>query len=85
MLLNEYMLTDGAMSNRELAEAIKCDPAQIRQWRSLGPDGELQRRPGAAYCVAIEQATGGRVSRADLRPDDWAAIWPELAERARAA
>lgn len=30
------------------------------------------------YCAAIETATG--VSRQDLRPDDWQAIWPELAE-----
>lgn len=31
-------------------------------------------------CVAIEQATGGQVTRRDLRPDDWQAIWPELAD-----
>ncbi len=30
------------------------------------------------YCNAIEQATGGLVTRRDLRPDDWAEIWPEL-------
>lgn len=41
-------------------------------------------------CVAIEQATGGAVTRRDLRPDDWISIWPELAgspkrgEKARA-
>jgi hypothetical protein len=29
-------------------------------------------------CVQIEQATGGLVTRRDLRPDDWAQIWPEL-------
>lgn len=33
-----------------------------------------------ARCVAIEQATAGAVTRRDLRPDDWAAIWPELSE-----
>lgn len=31
-----------------------------------------------ARCVAIEQATGGAVTRKDLR-SDWAEIWPELA------
>lgn len=31
-----------------------------------------------ARCVAIEMATGGVVSRKDLRRD-WLAIWPELA------
>lgn len=28
--------------------------------------------------VAIEQATKGKVTRKDLRPDDWFSIWPEL-------
>lgn len=30
-------------------------------------------------CVAIERETHGEVTRIDLRPDDWAANWPELA------
>jgi len=29
-------------------------------------------------CVAIERATGGVVTRRDLRPKDWRNIWPEL-------
>jgi DNA-binding transcriptional regulator YdaS (Cro superfamily) len=29
-------------------------------------------------CVQIEEATGGSVTRQDLRPGDWEAIWPEL-------
>lgn len=32
-----------------------------------------------ARAVAIEVATGGKVTRKDLRPDDWKQIWPELA------
>jgi DNA-binding transcriptional regulator YdaS (Cro superfamily) len=32
--------------------------------------------------MAIERATNGLVTRRDLRPDDWKAIWPELAEPA---
>ena len=30
------------------------------------------------YCIPIEQATRGLVTRKDLRPDDWRATWPEL-------
>ena len=30
-------------------------------------------------CLVIEQMTGDAVTRKDLRPDDWQAIWPELA------
>lgn len=33
----------------------------------------------ARHCVAIERATGGKVTRRELRPDDWAELWPELA------
>ena len=32
---------------------------------------------GPALCVSIERASGGQVSRADLR-SDWKLIWPEL-------
>jgi DNA-binding transcriptional regulator YdaS (Cro superfamily) len=35
-------------------------------------------------CVLIEAATGGQVSRKDLRPDDWEKIWPELVNERRA-
>lgn len=31
-------------------------------------------------CAAIELATNGRVTRKELRPNDWQAIWPELAQ-----
>lgn len=31
-----------------------------------------------ATCVLIERESRGEVSRKDLRPDDWAANWPEL-------
>lgn len=39
----------------------------------------------AALCVAIERESHGAVTRQDLRPIDWAANWPELAERLAAA
>jgi DNA-binding transcriptional regulator YdaS (Cro superfamily) len=29
-------------------------------------------------CVQIEQATGGEVTRQELCPENWQAIWPEL-------
>lgn len=30
------------------------------------------------HCVTIERETGRSITRQDLRPDDWQAIWPEL-------
>jgi len=35
--------------------------------------------PSPIYAAAIERATNGQVTRRDLRPLDWQAIWPELA------
>lgn len=77
MKLHEYLGQSGALSIAALREAIgvKSD-AQIRQWR----DGFQDRMPSPANCVAIERATVGKVSRKDLRPDDWREIWPELAD-----
>jgi DNA-binding transcriptional regulator YdaS (Cro superfamily) len=81
MTLNEYLQLDGALSVCELrrrmadlGSPIKSD-AQIRQWQHRYAD----RIPSPVNCVAIEQATGGQVTRKDLRPHDWASIWPELA------
>jgi len=31
---------------------------------------------------AIERESGGAVKRQELRPSDWAAVWPELSEAA---
>ena len=39
------------------------------------------RRPSPELAASIERATRGAVMRWDLRPDDWRAIWPEIAGR----
>ena len=31
-----------------------------------------------AVCVSIERESGKKVTRQELRPDDWKSIWPEL-------
>ena len=55
-----------------LASAIDMSPAYLSQIAN-------GTRPAqAAVCVAIERATGGQVTRRDLRPCDWHLIWPEL-------
>lgn len=37
-----------------------------------------QRTPNEKLCVAIERESRRKVTRLDLRPDDWHLIWPEL-------
>lgn len=82
MQLNEYLKSPGALTVRQLAEAVgvKSD-MQIRQWQHAYNG----RRPGPIYCQAIERATLGQVTRKDLRPNDWQQIWPELANNATTA
>lgn len=59
-------------SQLALAKAIGVAPAQVSQWFN-----GLRPVP-AHYCLAIERATQGAVTRADLRPEDYWLIWPDL-------
>jgi len=54
--------------------ARACDVVQgaVSNWKARGGNVPPE------HCFAIEHATGGAVTRRDLRPDDWAKIWPEL-------
>ncbi len=74
MDLDSYLKQPDSMSVAELAKVLDVHSDQIRHWRHL----YANRRPSPENCVSIEKATKGAVSRQDLRPDDWARIWPEL-------
>jgi DNA-binding transcriptional regulator YdaS (Cro superfamily) len=76
MNLKTYLATLDRGAPTKLAEQIGVSMSFLSQMAS----GTSAISP--ARCVAIEQATGGAVSRRDLRPNDWSAIWPELAEKA---
>jgi DNA-binding transcriptional regulator YdaS (Cro superfamily) len=54
----------------KLAGLIGVSAQAIGHWKERGVPIER--------CVAIEQATGGVVTRRELRPNDWQSIWPEL-------
>lgn len=78
MLLLEFISKEHGAAVR-LAHAIGAYEPDVRRWANG------QRSTPVHHCVAIEQATGGQVTRRDLRPDDWCLIWPELAEKKDAA
>ena len=61
------------MSHRQLAKTLEVSEQQLRNYR-LGK----QKLP-AKLCVQIEQLTGGKVTRKQLR-QDWHELWPELGE-----
>ena len=63
----------------DLARAVGVSPVIISQWKTGARSVPVER------CPAIERATGGAVTRRDLRPDDWHLIWPELAEQSQEA
>lgn len=71
-------LTDLAL--REQPDAKPTHEGQVRQWRHryVASGGSTPREPSPASCVLIEEATGGLVTRPELRPGDWMRIWPEL-------
>ncbi|WP_175209094.1 transcriptional regulator [Achromobacter anxifer] len=66
-----------AGSKAALARMIDALPQQIGNW--LTRDKEID----PVYCARIEASLGGRVSRSQLRPDDWETVWPELARGQR--
>lgn len=69
MNLSEYLENN---PRAELASAIGVSLGMISQWVNKTRPVSTER------CVSIEKATNGQVTRKDLRPDDWAVIWPEL-------
>jgi DNA-binding transcriptional regulator YdaS (Cro superfamily) len=56
----------------KLAALLGVSAQAITNWKERGVV-PIER------CLAIERATGGIVTRRDLR-NDWRAIWPELAD-----
>jgi len=56
-----------------VAAFLRVPATNVSQWTSG------LKQPSIKTAVAIEQFTGGRVTRKDLFPNDWRQIWPELA------
>ena len=73
MKLNEYFELE-RISAAAFARKIKAHAPDVLRWANG------QRSAPVIWCVRIENETAGKVTRRDLRPDDWQKIWPELAE-----
>lgn len=63
-------------SQLALSKALAVTPVTVSQW--MRPEAGNGRPVPPKQCVRIEQLTGGKVTRRELRPDDWQEIWPEL-------
>ena len=74
MNLKTYLSSLKRGGSAELAARLSVSPSYLSQMAA----GDSAISP--ARCVTIELETKGQVTRKDLRPDDWKAIWPELAD-----
>jgi DNA-binding transcriptional regulator YdaS (Cro superfamily) len=72
MTLNEFLVERGAKSR--LARHLNKPSAFISQIAS----GERSCTPSLA--PSIEAFSEGKVTRKELRPDDWHLLWPELVD-----
>ncbi|QBY56136.1 transcriptional regulator [Cupriavidus oxalaticus] len=71
MDLHTYLI-QSERTQQDFAAALGVSQSLICHW------ARRKALPSPAWCVSIERFTEGRVSRTDLRPDDWREIWPEL-------
>lgn len=55
-----------------LARAVGVTPPTVNSWKTGS------RPISEKKCVLIEQKTNGEVTRKQLRPFDYAEIWPEI-------
>jgi len=72
MNLSEYLKQSPRGGGTALAVQIGVAQPTVSEWSTGKKQVPIER------CVAIERATEGAVTRRDLRPDDWHAIWPEI-------
>lgn len=73
MKFGDYIQSQG-IKRSDFARQLGVSTAYLRQMeRGI-------RVWSPARAVHAEKLTGGRVTRQDLRPDDWQRIWPELAD-----
>ena len=78
MELKNYLAQLEPTVRSEFAKSVDTSVGQLQNiaygYRSCSP----------LMAARIEQATKGAVTRQDLRPDDWKAIWPELTKPRKA-
>lgn len=72
MNLKKYITQLPRGEAKLFSKAIGVSPSYLSQMAS----GVASISP--AISLAIERATAGAVTRADLRPDDYWLIWPDL-------
>ncbi|WP_175010360.1 transcriptional regulator [Burkholderia lata] len=75
MNLKEFISTSERGIAKKLAAFLGVSPSYLSQMAS-GDSAISERR-----CVLIGRFSAGKLSRRELRPDDWQEIWPGLAQQ----
>jgi DNA-binding transcriptional regulator YdaS (Cro superfamily) len=78
MKLKDYLSALPRGQQAQFAKDVGVNPVYLSQLSS-GGQGKRSFRPSPALSGRIERLSGAKVTRRDLRPDDWHEIWPELA------
>ncbi len=68
----EQIVTAMDTSISGLARDLNLTRQVVQAWKTNGIP--------ARYCPQLEQMTGGKVTRKEMRPNDWMQFWPELGE-----
>jgi len=76
MNLDCYLKSQTNVTASVFARSLGISAPLLSQWR------KGVRRVSVHHCLAIERATGGRVTRGELRPHDAHLIWPDIASGA---
>lgn len=74
MKLIDFVSQSGRGQGVALARTLEVSQPTVSDWCTG------KKRVPVERCVPIERATAGAVTRKDLRPEDWAEIWPEAAQ-----
>jgi len=77
MNLHKY-LSEQENSNK-FSKRIGVPLPSISHWRHKKRPVPIEK------ALLIESATGGLVTRKELRPNDWSTIWPELLQQDKSA
>ena len=76
MTLAEYLRSSPRGTATAMSKSLGVSVSYLSQMSS-GDSPISEKR-----AVQIESLTNGQVSRKDIFPNDWEAIWPELAKAA---
>lgn len=71
MQLNDFLKAGGPIIRKAMEQHLGISKSYLSQLAT----GRAAISP--SRCIIIESFTQGEVARSDLRPKDWAEIWPD--------